>query len=108
MKLLVVRYQREPGSDDAEQAERFLAGAERIAALPGLVWKLWSYDDEERRAENIYLFESEEQARAWGDGPLVPSLSAYPGVSGIEIRYYDVDERLSAVTRAPVGAPAAG
>jgi hypothetical protein len=108
MKLLVVRYQRERGSDDAEQAERFLAGAERIAELPGLVWKLWSYDDDAQRAENVYLFESEEHARAWGEGPLVPSLSQYPGVSAIEVRYYDVDERLSAVTRAPLRSGAAG
>ena len=104
MKLLVVRYDRERGSDDAEQEARFLDGAQRIAGLPGLVWKLWSHDDGARRAENVYLFETDEQARAWGDGPLVPSLSSYPGVSGIEVRYYDVDERLSAVTRAPLGA----
>jgi hypothetical protein len=107
MKLLVVRYDRERGSDDAEQAQRFLAGAEKIAGLAGLAWKLWSYDDEARRAENVYLFETEEQARAWGDGPLAPSLESFPGVSAIEIRYYDVDERLSAVTRAPLGASAA-
>jgi hypothetical protein len=107
MKLLVVRYDRERDSDDAEQAQRFLAGAEKIAGLPGLVWKLWSYDDLERRAENVYLFETEEHARAWGDGPLAPSLGSFPGVSAIEIRYYDVDERLSAVTRAPLAASAA-
>jgi Putative mono-oxygenase ydhR len=104
MKLLVVRYDRDRGSDDAEQAARFLAGAEKIAGLPGLIWKLWSHDDVEGRAENVYVFETEEHARAWGEGPLVPSLSSYPGVSAIEVRYYDVDEQLSAVTRAPLGA----
>ena len=107
MKLLVVRYDRARGSDDAEQAQRFLAGAEKIAGLPGLHWKLWSYDDLEGRAENVYLFDTEEHARAWGDGPLAPSLGSFPGVSAIEIRYYDVDERLSSVTRAPLGASAA-
>ena len=106
MKLLVVRYDRARGSDDAEQAQRFLAGAEKIAGLPGLHWKLWSYDDLEGRAENVYLFDTEEHARAWGDGPLAPSLGSFPGVSAIEIRYYDVDERLSSVTRAPLGASA--
>jgi hypothetical protein len=30
------------------------------------------------------------------------SLGSFPGISDIEVRYYDVDERLSAVTRAPV------
>ena len=30
------------------------------------------------------------------------SLGSYPGISDIEVRYYDVDEQLSAVTRAPL------
>lgn len=106
MKLLVVRYRRRLGSDDTEQASAFLAAAEKIAGLPGLVWKLWAYDDAEGVAESVYLFESDEQARAWGDGPMKPALGSHPGISDIEVRYYDVDERLSAVTRAPVRAPA--
>ena len=104
MKLLVVRYGREIGSEDPAQSSAFLAAAEKIAGIPGLIWKLWAYDDGAKRAENMYLFESEAEARAWGDGPLKPSLSAYPGVSDIEVRYYDVDEALSAVTRAPLAA----
>src|SRR5665213_1476429 len=64
MKLLVVRYSRQRGSDDPEQARGFLAAAEKIAGLPGLVWKLWGYDDTEHAAESIYLFDSEEHARA--------------------------------------------
>ena len=110
MKLLVVRYGRALARDDAGQAAAFLGAAEKIAGVPGLRWKLWAYDDQERRAESIYLFETEAQARAWGDGPMVPALSSHAGISDIEVRYYDVDERLSAVTRAPLtaAAPATG
>ncbi len=107
MKLLVVRYGRQLGSDDPEQARAFLAAAEKIAGVPGLLWKLWAYDDSAQAAESVYLFDSEEHARAWGEGPMKPALGSHPGISDIEVRYYDVDERLSAVTRAPL-APAAG
>ena len=102
MKLLVVRYSRQRGSDDPEQARGFLAAAEKIAGLPGLVWKLWGYDDTEHAAESIYLFDSEEHARAWGDGPMTPALSSHPGIGDIEVRYFDVDEGLSLVTRGPL------
>ena len=102
MKLLVVRYGRQLGHDDPEQARAFLAAAEGIATLPGLEWKLWGYDDVEHVAENIYLFDTDEHARAWADGPMKSALSSHPGISDIEVRYYDVDERLSAVTRAPL------
>lgn len=100
MKLLVVRYGRELGNNDPHQAREFLAAAEKIAGLPGLLWKLWGYDDAEHVAESIYLFETDEQARAWGDGPMKGALSSHAGISDIEVRYYDVDERLSEVTRA--------
>jgi hypothetical protein len=102
MKLLVVRYGRQLGADDPEQARGFLAAAEKIAGLPGLVWKLWGYDDSEHVAESIYLFDTEDHARSWGDGPMKSALGSHPGISDIQVRYYDVDERLSAVTRAPL------
>ena len=75
MKLLVVRYGRQLGQHDPEQARDFLAAAERIATLPGLEWKLWGYDDVEHVAENIYLFDTDEHARAWADGPMKSALS---------------------------------
>jgi len=102
MKLLVVRYGRELGKDDPEQARGFLAAAEKIAGLPGLVWKLWAYDDSDHVAESVYLFETDDLARAWGDGPMKAALGSHPGISNIEVRYYDVDEQLSEVTRAPL------
>jgi hypothetical protein len=52
------------------------------------------------------LLESEAHARAWGDGPMKPALGGHPGISDIELRYYDVDADLSAVTRAPLAAAA--
>jgi hypothetical protein len=104
MKLLVVRYGRERGHDDPEQAAGFRQDAEKIAGVPGLVWKLWAYDDDEHVATGIYLFESESHARAFGDGPMVPALSGHAGISDIEARYFDVDQELSRVTRAPMQA----
>ena len=94
MKLLVVNYRREVGQDDPDQAARLLESAERLSGLPGLVWKIWIYDDSRQAAGSVYLFEDEEHARAWGDGAVKQSLGRHPGVSDIETTYYDVDERL--------------
>ena len=104
MKLVIVGYGRERGHDDPEQAAGFRQDAEKIAGVPGLVWKLWGYDDDQRVATGIYLFDSESNARAFCDGPMMPALSAHPGISNIEVRYLDVDQELSAVTRAPMQA----
>ena len=53
-------------------------------------------------AESIYLFDTGDHARAWGDGPMRPALASHPGIGDIEVSYYDVDEQLSAVTRGPL------
>ena len=103
MKLLQVNYRRERGQDDPEQSEHLLGAAERIAGLPGLQWKLWIYDDARRAAGGIYLFDTEEHARRWGDEMLPNSLGRLAGVSDIDAQYFDVDGRLSAITRGPVG-----
>jgi hypothetical protein len=104
MKLLQVNYRRAHGQEDRDQAETLLGAAEKIAGLPGLHWKIWIYDDAHGLAGGLYLFDTEENARAWGDRALAGSLGALPGVSEIEARYFDVDEQLSAITRGPVAA----
>lgn len=103
MKFLQVNYDRALPRDDADQLERMTRSAHKIAGLPGLLWKLWVHDDADRVAGGMYLFASEEDARAWADGPMVAGLSSHPGISGITYRLYDVDADLSAITRGPLG-----
>lgn len=102
MKFLQVNYARAISRDDAEQMAQLTSAAHKIAGVPGLLWKIWVYDNEARVAGGMYLFDSEESARAWGDGPMEPSLSAHPGIGDIVKRYFDVDEELSVITRAPL------
>jgi hypothetical protein len=101
----VVRYQRERGQGDAEQADNMLHAAGGIAGLPGLVWKIWTYNDSETAAGGVYLFDSEANARAWGDGTVQAALSQMPGISNVQTSYYDIDEKLSGITRAPLSVP---
>jgi hypothetical protein len=103
MKLLQVNYRREHGQGNSDQAEYLLGAAERIANVPGLQWKIWIYDEEGQAGGGIYLFDSEEHARGFGD-QIPESLGRLPGVSEIDRRYFDVDERLSAITRGPLAA----
>lgn len=105
MKLLQVYYRREHGQGNHDQAEYLLGAAEKISHLPGLQWKIWIYEDSDGAGGGIYLFDNEEHARAWGDDMMPGSLGGLPGVSDVEVRYFDVDERLSAITRGPVAAP---
>lgn len=101
MQVLVVRYSRERGQDDAEQAAGNLAAAPMIADLEGLAWKVWTYNDAEGVGGGVYLLDTAEHASAASKW-IAAALGGEPGVSQVRIESYDVDEELSAITRAPL------
>jgi len=76
--------------------------AEPIAATPGLVWKTWLMNEADHEAGGIYLFESREAAGAYLSGPIITALGAHPSISGVNAKFFDTNEALDAITRAPV------
>lgn len=65
MQTVIVRYplpvpvEREVMMDEFRQAER------QFAATPGLIRKYFCYDEENHTGHSVYLWETEEQARAF-------------------------------------------
>lgn len=102
MQLVVVRYARDRGQEDAEQAAGNLAAAPVIAGLEGLSWKVWTYNDAEGVAGGVYLLDTAQHAAA-ASSWIAAALAEEPAVSNVRIEVYDVDEGLSAITRAPLG-----
>jgi heme-degrading monooxygenase HmoA len=63
----------------------------RFEGMPGLRQKAFTVDEEGRRATNVYLWESEEAARAFFDEALVDRIAGLYGVHP-SIRFVDVAE----------------
>ncbi len=83
-----------------------LAGPARaIAAVPGLIWKVWLLDEAAAELGGVYLFASRAQAQAYVDGPFLEHLRHDPRVVQVEHRMWDTHP-LSALTRAPEAVPA--
>lgn len=74
--------------------------AKDIAAEGGLVWKIWTENETERRAGGIYLFADAQSAEAYRRKHEA-RLAAF-GIGGIVARTFAVNAPLSAVTRAPL------
>ena len=55
----------------AELEAAWLQAAQPIAETPGLRWKVWLMNETDREAGGIYLFDSEEAAQGYLDGPIV-------------------------------------
>ncbi|GAA1391341.1 monooxygenase [Luteococcus peritonei] len=81
-----------------EMAEAFQGLAESINAEPGFLWKVWIENQAEQRSGGIYLFETLEDAQAYV-AMHTERLSGF-GITGVEVRYFDVNEPLSLLNHA--------
>jgi hypothetical protein len=81
--------------------------AQPVADTPGLVWKVWLINEEQKEAGGIYLFETREAAIAYAGSPIVAALKASPVISNISAKMFDVLADHSAITRAPLTAAVA-
>ena len=81
--------------------------AAKFLKVAGLDWKIWLELPDEPRVGGIYLFEDRAAADAYLAGPIVAGLRANPEVYDLECRVFNVRERMSEITRAPVARRAA-
>jgi hypothetical protein len=59
--------------------------------MPGLRYKLFTFDEKERRATNVYVWESDEAARRFFSEELVERVTGLYGVRPV-IEYVDIAE----------------
>jgi hypothetical protein len=83
--------------------EAFRAGAaevaSKIAAAPGLRWKIWGLGSD-GSGVSAYLFETADAADAFARGPVIAGLKANRAVQGVVIGAAPVDTILSQITHA--------
>ncbi|WP_328304331.1 YdhR family protein [Actinomycetospora sp. NBC_00405] len=72
--------------------------AEVLRTVPGFVAKTWLVDGAHHGG--FYLFTDRAAAQAYRDGPLVTGLREHPAFSDFEVRGWDVDDELGALTGA--------
>lgn len=83
-----------------EMTTAFQDLARDIAAEDGLIWKVWTENEPERRAGGIYLF-AEASSAARYQAKHQARLESF-GVTGIVARSFSVNGPLSAITRTPL------
>ena len=85
-----------------ELAQAFRGLAESINGEPGFIWKIWIENEAERGTGGIYLFDTEENARAYV-AMHTERLAGF-GITDVSARYFDVNETLSVLNRATLSA----
>lgn len=102
MVIVQINYTR-PDMPKADWEARYTDDrARQFLAVPGLQWKIWLDGEAERRAGGIYLFDTRAHAEAYMNGPIVARMKANPDITDLQIRIFDVRDRMTAITRGPV------
>ena len=86
----------------AELEEEFNTVASHIAAVSGLKWKIFGMNEEQNQATGVYLFEDDDSLISYIEGPIVAAMKDKKAFSDINVKYFDVVENATAITRGPV------
>ncbi len=76
--------------------------AEEFAAIPGLVWKVWTLNPETKKAGAAYYFANADALQTYMDSDLFGAVKGHPALSDHEISTFNVMGDESVITRAPV------
>ena len=98
MKLIQVKFKLEKTREEYEEVA--MQSAKQTADFPGVVWKIWAYDDEEDEAMGIYFFRDDRMAQMVLENINQKTWPDY--TYDLEKRKWDVQEGLSKITRAPL------
>jgi hypothetical protein len=102
MVIVQINYRRPDMPKAAWEARYTDDRAKQFLEVAGLQWKIWLDGADERRAGGIYLFADRAAADAYVNGPIVARMKANPDVQELDIRIFDVRQRMSEITRAPL------
>ena len=78
-----------------------------FAQVPGCLWKIWLMNGKDSEAGGIYLFADEAALETFKGSPLVAAVLSHPALSDFSIKQFEVLDKISRVTRAPLAATAA-
>lgn len=97
--ILQVNYTPSAQQEQVSDAARIEAADNIAKNVGGLQWKVWISNADTKIRGGIYLFDDLDSAKKWGEGNLRERLAANGGTN-VSITYFEVDEKLSAITRA--------
>lgn len=99
MYLLQVDFKMD-GPFGEEMTDSFRELAQSINHEEGLVWKIWTENEETKEAGGIYLFQTKEAAEKYLAMHTVRLTAS--GIQGIRSKIFKVNEVLSDINHAPL------
>jgi hypothetical protein len=100
-KLLQIDFPVQDAPWGDAMADAYGELADLIGKTPGLRWKIWTESRDEGLQGGVYLFDDDASARRYLEEHTA-RLEGF-GITGIRAKLFDVNDRLTAANRGPVG-----
>ncbi|MCJ2669951.1 MAG: YdhR family protein [Candidatus Thermoplasmatota archaeon] len=99
-QLLEISFKFNLPREEYEAAARELATA--FAGVPGLQWKVWTLNEQDKEAGGVYLFEDESSMQTFLASDLAAQVKNHPAFSELSAKPYEVLEEPTRTCRGPV------
>ena len=99
-RLLQITFNFSVPKADYEQAANSLVND--FANLPGLIWKVWTLNEDQSEAGGIYMFESQASLDEFLAGPLAKTVTTHPALDNFSVKQFTIMKDLTEKTRGPV------
>lgn len=112
-KMLLVNYKFSDAMLEKlpDLESKSIEAAKKISGVPGLIWKIFLFNDEKGETAGVYLFEDQESLEAYLNGPIMAQRKEGKWGDGVNVAgdIYDVSmkdfrimEEMTEITRGPV------
>jgi hypothetical protein len=98
--LLQINFKFSVSPEDYTNAVSPLAG--QFAKVPGLIWKIWPLNSEEKEAGGIMLFDSQAHVDEYLTGSLAKIVTEHPALSNFSIKQFNIMKDCTEITRGPL------
>jgi hypothetical protein len=99
-KILQIRFRTTLPRAEYEQLSRSLA--RDFPDVPGMLWKIWTYDEWGEAASGIYLFADEASLQRYLRSPMLKRLRTDPHFRIVQVWHQDVLAEPTMATGGPI------
>jgi hypothetical protein len=99
-RLLQINFNFSVPAGEYEKAANSLVN--QFEKLPGLVWKIWTLNEEKNEAGGLYLFQSQAYMDEFLAGPLAKTVTTHPALNNFSVKPFTIMKDLTEATRGPI------
>lgn len=99
-QILQVNFQFTTSQVEFENA--VATAAKDFASFPGIQWKIWLINNEQKEAGGIYLFADKDAVENFKNSELFNRIANNPSYQGLTVKQFDIVNYPSLLTNAPL------